>query len=32
MGIYRVYEVGGESNIRNDLKVLWLGDWQNDII
>ena len=26
MGIYRVYEVGGESNIRNDLKVLWLGD------
>lgn len=28
--IVGAYEVGRESNIRNDLKPLWLSDWQGD--
>lgn len=32
MGIFGAYEVGGERDVRNDLKVLWLGDWQDDVI
>ena len=28
--IVGAYEAGRESNIRNDLKVLWLSDWQGD--